>query len=125
MNRYQFLKKNTEEPIAYCFKSTNSVLKTFAYMKKCIQDSVMFQADNIQESVLHQALIKLSRMKNVPIITESKEIAQRLSIAYSYDRIYSVKDIPRKYGWAIYYWDINNERVPETETFLVIRKNKG
>ena len=98
MTRYQIaINQNAPSPCAYRFKPSRSMTRVLAYMKRCIDDGVMFDATGIKETTLDSAVIALSKELKIPIITGSGRAAKLLSIIYGHNEVFPIESIPKKY----------------------------
>lgn len=125
MNRFQILKRQeATKPQAYQFKQTNSAAKVYGYMKRCIQDEVIFDANNIYPSVVDQALTLLQKERRIPIITKTEKMARTLSLTYALQKVHTVDNIPLG-SPIICYWDLNPREIPKDHEIILIIRRKN
>lgn len=122
MSRYQILKKQSGiKPIAYRFKSTNSINVVCNYLRKCLTDKVSFDASNISTAILDPALIKFSKEISAPIVTGSEDTARILSILHG-TKVFSIKTLPLTFERIICYWDVTTKPKNVAILLMVIKK---
>jgi hypothetical protein len=122
MGRYQILRKLSNiKPIAYRFKSSNSINVVSNYIKKCITDKVSFDANNINTIILDPALVKVSKELDVPIVTGSEDMANIFSITHDI-KVYSINNIPLTVPEVICYWDVTTKPKNVFIILNIIRK---
>lgn len=88
---------------AYVFPPTRNIIIVHEYMKYCVAENAIFRPKRIREALVDGAAIRLSRENSCPILVWSNEKARIMSIANSYDNIYTVDDYPDKTVWVIAY----------------------
>jgi hypothetical protein len=128
MNRFQLMKQQEPaKPIAYQFQRTGNAAKVLEYIKRCIQDGVAFDANNIYSSVVDQALFLLHKEQKIPIITKTEKTTRLLMATNNFQEVYTVNNIPDKLVRVICYWDLNPKEIPQIyEIALTIsRKNEN
>jgi len=109
--------------MAYRFKASGSMSRVLSYMKKCMEDGMVLDADEIPESALDAAVVKLSKESDVPIIVTSQVDAHLLSISQSHRRVFMFDDLPKKFPYAIYYINIDDaQSLADPKPLLVVRK---
>jgi hypothetical protein len=115
------------KPVAYQFQRTSSAIKVYEYIKRCIQDGVAFNANNIYSSVIDQALFLLHKEIKIPIITKTEKTARLLTISYNFQEVYSVNNIPKRSARVICYWDLNSKEIPHDYeiALTILRKNEN
>lgn len=121
------IRKNTIKPIAYRFNPSNSVIKICKYMKKCMEDGVMFDSEGIQDEILNSSIVKIGKELGAPILVDSERTAKIMSISHSYRHIYSLEKSPKfsylKYPYAIYYMkSYPDMSVDKPRPLLIIQK---
>lgn len=98
MNRYKIaivrLKDQPEKRKAYRFPGTRYVSRTVGYIRYCINNKVIFLADNIPQDALDSAVIKISESYDIPVIVDSDSTARLFSISHSH-KIYSLNNLPK------------------------------
>jgi uncharacterized protein YehS (DUF1456 family) len=128
MDRFQLaIRKHNAKPIAYRFKSTSSLNKLCSYLKKCIEDGVIFDAKDVQSGILDAAIVRIGKETNTPILVDSDKIARSLSIAHSYKMVYSLEKEQKfsyiKYPYALYYMEqLPLQDVNSPKPLLIIQK---
>ena len=128
MDRFQMaIRKHNAKPIAYRFKSTSSVNKLCSYLKKCIEDGVIFDAKDVPNGILDAAVVRIGKETNTPVLVDSDKTARSLSIAHSYKMVFSLDKDQKfsylRYPYALYY----TEKLPLQDTdspkpLLIIQK---
>lgn len=122
MDRYQIARISVGKgikPLAYSFRSSQSVDRIYQYMKKCVKDGVIFDASNMANSVVESAAVALSKTFDVPIIVASKKDENVFSIVYNYQSVFPADAVPGKYRFGIFMPGVD---IPsEMESFLMIR----
>lgn len=103
MDRYQIAIKNPVKGNLFRFPSTSNISQILRYMDHCRRHSAFFLADNITLAVLETALVKASKLSEVPILVTSQEQARILSTVYSSKFIYSIDKCPPALNLAICY----------------------
>lgn len=119
MDRYQII-TNKDRPIAYKFKHSANSNTVYNYMKKCIEDKVLFEAGNISEDILEKMSVKISKNYKVPILTSKKRM-NLMKIIYNYKEIYNIDNFPSKYRNILCLWDAIP--IKELKSFLRIIRN--
>lgn len=100
------------KPIAYKFKSTNSLIKVKAYIEKCIEDSVSFDTEGIYLSLVDKAMAELIKGRKIAVIVRTDNIKRLLGIAFNIKRVYTVENIPDNVEYAICYCGVTRKEVP-------------
>ena len=128
MNRFQMLKKQEQlnKPVTYIFNRTSSPVKVLEYLKRCLQDGVSFDANNIYATVVDQALAKLYSERKIPVVTKTEKMMRVLSMTHRLQRVYTVDTIPGKVLQVICYWDLNPKDLPKNvEVALTIKRKNS
>lgn len=119
MDRYQIITCR-DKPVAYRFKSSTNAATVYNYMVKCIEDQVLFEANNVSENVLEEAAIRISKNYNIPIITTTKRMTL-MRITHSYREIYTPDILPLKHRNVLCLWDVPSKK--EWKPILKIIRN--
>jgi len=117
MNREPFFLKRklniaVIKPIAYKFKSTNSIRKVRAYIEKCIYDGVSFDTDGIYPSLVDKVLSEILREGRASIIVKTEKDKRLLSILLNIRRIHLVTNIPSNVENVICYCGVTRKDIP-------------
>lgn len=99
------------KPIAYKFKSTNSLIKVKAYIDKCIQDGVSFDTDGIYLSLVDKALSELIKGRRVAVIVRTEKEKRLLSLVFNIKRVYTVDNIPDNVENAVCYCGVIRKEI--------------
>lgn len=126
MNRFQLLinKNKSVKPIAYKFKATNNTKQVYAYLKKCIQDGVSFDTNNIYLSILDIALCTFSKEENILIITGTEKCKRMLTMSNNLALIEIIDRIPERIKQGICYWDLDPKKIPSTINIILAIQRK-
>jgi len=103
-DRYHIAKQNNNINISniegYRFKPTSSIGQTLKYMIICFHQKKTFIANNIPESTLISAIFNFCKKENYPLLVDEKE-AQKLSIAYSYNKVFHKDNFPESCNYLV------------------------
>lgn len=126
MSRYKIaiqLGNELKERKAYRFPSTNYVARTVQFIRYCIEERVIYIADNIPQTVLDAAVITISKSLKTPIVVNSDSRAILFSISHSH-KIFSLENLPRN-RYAICYNCLDHKLPPDMKAIVVIYGHTG
>lgn len=121
MDRYQIARKSPES-IVYRCNTTTLPSKITNVMKRCIYDRAIFDINNLNESSVNSALVKLSKEINVPVIIDSLQRSRILSISYGRGVFYHLSNFESIPANLICYWDMDPSTVTPVRPLLILRK---
>jgi hypothetical protein len=133
LNRFQLVRKNrggisSVKPIsvAYRFKSSISINTVCSYMKKCIQEDVLFDSSNIDIGILDSAIRKILDEFKVPILVDDTN-ALIFSASYGIDHLCSFSNFDKNKSiiilWNLKSEDLSRLGVGPSNIFLRIIRN--
>lgn len=94
MNRYELLINAEIAPSWYKVTAIQNVRNLAGCIDYCIENKARLIVTKTKIEIIHAALIRVSKAENVPILVKDKTLAQSLSMAYSYKKIFTKDTLP-------------------------------
>lgn len=101
-DRYEIALGFIEPSITKIFPPTTSILKIQKYIQYCHDNNFIFLANNIIETYLEMAIIKICKQQKINLIVSTQVLRNTLSMAYSFRNIYLYSDL-QDLSYAIFY----------------------
>lgn len=124
MDRYRIVLKKDLKPLAYRFRTSNSIHRVAQYLLKCIIDKVDFDSSNINSTILDSAIIRVSKETGYSIVVASETMEKVLRMLYGYKKIYSPKTIPYSVYQVICYYRLNKKELTDKEVILIVPQGR-
>ena len=120
MSRYKIaiqLQNEVVERKAYRFPATNFVARTIQYIRYCMDERVIYIADNVPQNALDAAVVSVSKTTETPILVSTDTKALLFSISHSH-KIYSLENLPRS-RYVICY-NCSDHKLPSDVKAVVV-----
>ena len=108
---------------AYRFPSTNFVARTVQFIQFCIDEKVIYIADNVPQDALDAAVISVSKLRDIPVIVNDDTKATIFSLSHS-QKVYSLNNLPRS-RYVICYNCPDHKLPPEMKAIVVVYGHTG
>jgi len=125
MNRYKIAiqhQNKLEERKAYRFPATKYVARTIQFINYCMDEKVIYIADNVPQNVLDAAVISVSKTTEVPIVVSTDSQARLFSISHSH-KIYSLESPPR--GRYVICYNCSDHKLNDIKSVVVVYGHTG
>ena len=121
MNRYEIASHTDKRALAH-MKGDEGPTVLLQCLISCIQQGVDFDATNVKDHLLEQALVKVCKRYSVPLVTSNIRRAQLIRIAHSFRNVYIPSKLPKRAVKVICFPDVDT-LPPGVESMLNIRKS--